>query len=194
MSAITQTTGNKISISLSCRYVTQHSQVFQELQNKNISFKTAYEANPQGMDDVLDSAVNISWVMNTLVPPASFHQPEEFHDEWHEIVASTSEDEDPECDYELVYCRPVLFFGAEGTVGKVGSVKRKKTDHIVCNPLLQSAHSLEGVQQASVELQCMQSSLNSHAALDDQDLSTTKQAGRNEEDKHSLRTKQNAEK
>ena len=31
---------------------------------------------------------------------------------------------DPECDpYSLTYCRPVLFFGAEGTVGKVGSVK-----------------------------------------------------------------------
>ena len=174
-----------------------HMQVFQELQDENSSFKTAYEANPQGMDDVLDSAVNIAWVMNTLVPPAGFHQPEEYHDEWHEMVASTSEDEDPECDYELVYCRPVLFFGAEGTVGKVGAVKRKKVawaDHTICNPLLQSAHSVPGDQQASVELQCMQSNLNSQAASDDQDLLTVKQVRRNGEDDYSLQTKQTAEK
>ena len=126
------------------------------------------------MDDVLESAVNIAWVMNTLVPPASFHQPEEFNDEWHEILAPTSEDENPECDYELVYCRPILFFGAEGTIEKVGAVKHKKAD-IAYNPLLQSARSLQGAQQASVELQCMQSKRKSHSALDDKDLSAVKQ-------------------
>ena len=133
-----------------------------ELQNKNGSFRNAHEAKPREMDSVLESAVNIAWVMNTLVPPASFHQPEEFHDEWHEIVASTSEDEDPECDYELVYCRPVLFFGAEGTVGKVGAVKRKRVawaDHSNYNPLLQSAHPCQEQQTTlnEVPMQCLQS-------------------------------------
>ena len=173
MSITTQRTGEIIqTYNILYYYLTNNSQILLELQNKNGSFRNAHEAKPREMDSVLESAVNIAWVMNTLVPPASFHQPEEFHDEWHEIVASTSEDEDPECDYELVYCRPVLFFGAEGTVGKVGAVKRKKVawaDHSNYNPLLQSAHPCQEQQTTlnEVPMQCLRSnSLNK----DKQDL------------------------
>ena len=62
--------------------------------------------------------------MSTLVPPSSADEPTTFYSQWHEIVAISDPTVDPECDpYSLTYCRPVLFFGAEGTVGKVGSVK-----------------------------------------------------------------------
>ena len=62
--------------------------------------------------------------MSTLVPPSSADEPTIFYSQWHEIVAISGPTVDPECDpYSLTYCRPVLFFGAEGTVGKVGSVK-----------------------------------------------------------------------
>ena len=62
--------------------------------------------------------------MGTLVPPAVFHEPANYHREWHELVSTSETDVDPETDeYQLTYCRPVMFFGAEGTVGKVGAVK-----------------------------------------------------------------------
>ena len=131
------------------------------------SFKTAYETNQEGVQDILDSAINIAWVMNTLVPPASFHEPEQYHPEWHELVTSSDEtfEIDLESGYKLDYCRPILFFGAEGTVGKVGAVKYKKVawteasddDH---NPLLQTAGSADHQQAVSIELQDLQSKLH----------------------------------
>ena len=61
---------------------------------------------------------------------------------------------------------------SEGTVGKVGAVKRKKVawaDHSICNPLLQSAHPCQEQQTALIEvpMQCLQSN---SLDKDEQDL------------------------
>ena len=109
------------------------------------------------MQSIVDSAVNIAWVMNTLVPPANYHEPEQYYQEWHELVTAANEtDVDLESDnYKLEYCRPILFFGAEGTVGKVGAVKCRKVawTEVNHNPLLQTACSTDQQPTASIELQ-----------------------------------------
>ena len=74
-------------------------------------------------DQILESADDNAWKMSTLFPPAVFHEPEQYHKEWHEFVGSGT-NVDPKTDeYRLTYCRPVMFFGAKGTVEKVGAVK-----------------------------------------------------------------------
>ena len=141
-------------------------QVYLELLKECDSFKTAYEANQEGVQSILDNAINIAWVMNTLVPPASFHEPEQYHEEWHELVTSSdgTSEMDLESDYKLDYCRPILFFGAEGTVGKVGAVKCRKVAWTEAsdghNPLLQSGGSADQQPADSIELQYLQSKLH----------------------------------
>ena len=73
----------------------------------------------------MESAIELAWTMSTLLPPSSACKPTVYHQEWQELVATSDSTVNPETDtdYKLVYCRPVLFFGAEGTVGKPGAVK-----------------------------------------------------------------------
>ena len=99
-------------------------QVQDILISENEPFKRASDSNFEVAMTVLNSALEIAWIMSTLVPPSSADEPATFYQQWHELVAISGPTVDPECDpYSLTYCRPVLFFGAEGTVGKVGSVK-----------------------------------------------------------------------
>ena len=99
-------------------------QVQEILKSESEPFKHACDSNLELAKAVLNSALNIAWIMSTLVPPSSADKPTTFYSQWHEIITIFGPTVDPECDpYYLTYCRPVLFFGAEGTVGKVGSVK-----------------------------------------------------------------------
>ena len=99
-------------------------QVQDILLSESEPFKLACDSNFELAMTVLNSALEIAWIMSSLVPPSSADEPTTFYQQWHELVAISGPTVDPECDpYSLTYCRPVLFFGAEGTVGKVGSVK-----------------------------------------------------------------------
>ena len=73
----------------------------------------------------MESAIELAWIMSTLLPPSSACKPTVYYPEWQEVVTTSDFTVNPETDtdYKLVYCRPVLFFGAEGTVGKPGAVK-----------------------------------------------------------------------
>lgn len=131
------------------------------MQATNESFGDALETHPEVIGDVLESAVEIAWVMGTLVPPAVFHEPQEYHKEWHDLIAIQNAEVDPESDdCHLMYCRPILFFGAEGTVGRMGSVKCLRipapnipeTSAENRNPLLQSRTFLQEPDPTSVEL------------------------------------------
>ena len=73
----------------------------------------------------MESAIELAWIMSTLLPPSSACKPTVYYQEWQELVTTSDSTVNPETDpnYKLVYCRPILFFGAEGTVGKPGAVK-----------------------------------------------------------------------
>ena len=73
----------------------------------------------------MESAIELAWIMSTLLPPSSACKPTVYYQEWQELVTTSDSTVNPETDpnYKLVYCRPILFFGAEGTIGKPGAVK-----------------------------------------------------------------------
>ena len=104
--------------------------------------------------------------MSTLVPPAVEHAPTVYQSEWHDIVKSEDSVEDPAHDeHQLVYCRPILFFGAEGTVGKEGAVKclpvtdetglQSQTD---CATTFHDRSSSPAIDDKSIEMSTMCSS------------------------------------
>ena len=80
---------------------------------------------PMWLQAVLESAIELAWIMSTLLPPSSACKPTVYYQEWQELVTTSDSTVNPETDpnYKLVYCRPILFFGAEGTIGKPGAVK-----------------------------------------------------------------------
>ena len=91
-------------------------------------FRHALNSNPDVAEAVLESAIELAWIMSTLLPPSSACEPPVYYQEWQELVTTSGSLDStvtPEnnTDYKLIYCRPVLFFGAEGTVGKPGAVK-----------------------------------------------------------------------
>ena len=88
-------------------------------------FRHALNSNPDVAGAVLESAIELAWIMSTLLPPSSACEPTVYYPEWQELVTTSDSTVNPETDtdYKLVYCRPILFFGAEGTVGKPGAVK-----------------------------------------------------------------------
>ena len=71
----------------------------------------------------MESAIELAWIMSSLLPPSSACKPTVYYPEWHESTWDSTVNPETNTDYKLVYCRPVLFFGAEGTVGKPGAVK-----------------------------------------------------------------------
>ena len=90
-------------------------------------FRHAFVSNPDVAEAILESAIELAWIMSTLLPPSSAYKPTVYYPEWQELVTTSGStvnpETDTETDYKLIYCRPVLFFGAEGTVGKPGAVK-----------------------------------------------------------------------
>ena len=89
------------------------------------SFRLAFVSNSDVAEAILESAIELAWIMSTLLPPSSAYKPTVYYPEWQELVTTSGSTVNPETDtnYKLIYCRPILFFGAEGTVGKPGAVK-----------------------------------------------------------------------
>ena len=91
-------------------------------------FRHALNFNPDVAEAVLESAIELAWIMSSLLPPSSACEPTVYYKEWQELVTTSESlgstvNPETDTDYKLVYCRPVLFFGAEGTVGKPGTIK-----------------------------------------------------------------------
>ena len=97
----------------------------QKLLSECQCFRHALNSNPDVAEAVLESAIELAWIMSTLLPPSSACKPTVYYPEWQELVTTSDSivNLETDTDYNLVYCRPVLFFGAEGTVGKPGAVK-----------------------------------------------------------------------
>ena len=96
-----------------------------KLLSEHEPFRYAFDSRPDIAEVVLESAIELAWIMSTLLPPASACEPTVYYQEWQELVTTLDSTVNPETDtaYKLIYCRPVLFFGAEGTIGKPGAVK-----------------------------------------------------------------------
>ena len=77
-------------------------------------------------DEFITAAATITWEMVTLIPPAISCTPSKFDKHYNEQRnALWKVKKGP---YELVYTRPVLFFGYDGHVGVAGQVGNKPCD------------------------------------------------------------------
>ena len=77
-------------------------------------------------DEFITAAATITWEMVTLIPPAISCMPRKFDKHYNEECnALWKVKKGP---YELVYIRPVLFFGSDGHVGVAGQVGNKTCD------------------------------------------------------------------
>ena len=77
-------------------------------------------------DELITAAATITWEMVTLIPPAISCTPRKFDKHYHEQRnALWKVKKGP---YELIYTRPVLFFGSDGHVGMAGQVGNKPCD------------------------------------------------------------------
>ena len=77
-------------------------------------------------DEFITAAATITWEMVTLIPPAISCTPRKFDKHYNEQRdALWKVKKGP---YELVYTRPVLFFGSDGHVGMTGQVGNKPCD------------------------------------------------------------------
>lgn len=77
-------------------------------------------------DEFITAAATITWEMVTLIPPAISCMPRKFDKHYNEQRnALWKVKKGP---YELVYTRPVLFFGSDGHVGVMGQVGNKPCD------------------------------------------------------------------
>ena len=74
------------------------------------------------IQSLVSGAVTIAWNMVTLTPPALLWEPPMYSEHWHDKQSKAEWKVEAGEHFDLVYFRPVLLYGADGTLGHRGSV------------------------------------------------------------------------
>ena len=75
------------------------------------------------VENQVTCAIQIAWEMLTLDPPAVACKPEKYTKAWHDKIWKKWKSHE---FYDLVYYRPVMLYGAGGSVAVKGKVFNKK--------------------------------------------------------------------
>lgn len=82
-------------------------------------------ASPELITAYVSGAIRVAWKMLTLNPPAIICKPKKYSERWHEEFRKKWHEDYRH--YNLVYYRPVMLYGAGGTVAVKGKVGNKLT-------------------------------------------------------------------
>ena len=61
----------------------------QKLLSECECFRHALNSNPDVAEAVLESAIELAWIMSTLLPPSSAYKSTVFYQEWQELVTTS---------------------------------------------------------------------------------------------------------
>lgn len=96
------------------------NQVFEKLPTE---FEDHIPLDLEKLNEMIISAIKISWKMLNLVPPAFISFPTEFNEDWMDRKITIWDENEPHCP--SVYSQPILFYNALGLIGRKAAVGNK---------------------------------------------------------------------